>query len=226
MARTNLIFKTVLKFLTLSDPAFSISFVTERSQSFGNGLKKFAVRTILVLTAILFINANTWGQTTRYWVGGANASFAVAASWSTTLGGAGNGAPVAGDILIVDGSDISSVAGAQTGAVTINTLSTITLSSFTLQNSADVTLTAAAGRTLTLGNGTGNDLVIQSGSALNISTNVSVTMAISSTGLIDGTLLIGALRTFNSNNAGTLTTVNGSESGLPAPQTSRAFAVT
>jgi hypothetical protein len=86
MARTDLISKTILKFLKLSDVAFSGISGTEKRGSISRGLKRFAARTILILAAFLFINANIWGQTTRYWVGGANAAFNVAASWSTTLG--------------------------------------------------------------------------------------------------------------------------------------------
>jgi len=164
----------------------------------------------IVLVVLLLCTQFAYSQTTRYWVGGATAAFNVATSWSTAgVGGAGNGVPVAGDFLIVDGTDISSAVGLQTGAVIITAVSTIALGDFVLQNNADVTLQAAAARTLTINNAAGTDLVVNTGSTLTVSTNVDFTMAAGATGTIDGVLTIVAGRTFTTSGVATITTVNG-----------------
>lgn len=55
-----------------------------------------------------------------YWVGGTGGAWNSTANWSLTLGGAGGaGVPGIIDRAIFDGSDISSLAGVQTGSVTV-----------------------------------------------------------------------------------------------------------
>ena len=174
-----------------------------------SGLKTMVLTSIMVI-GFLSMSSVATGQTTRYWVGGLNASFMNGGNWSTTLGGAGNGAPVAGDVLIIDGSDISSAAGLQTGAVIMTSLTNLTISRLILQNNADATLTAAAANTLTITNGAGTDLVINSGSTFTHSTFVTLTLANPATATIDGVLNVGLGRTFNTTGAGVSTSVNGS----------------
>lgn len=55
-----------------------------------------------------------------YWVGGTNGAWSSTANWSFTSGGAGGaGIPDIIDRAIFDGSDIASVAGPQTGSITV-----------------------------------------------------------------------------------------------------------
>ena len=186
-----------------------ISFSTSGKEYLFSVLKKMLVSVFLIL-GLLSLSSVAEGQTTRYWVGGAAASFTNAGSWSTALGGAGNGAPVAGDVLIVDGTDISSAAGLQTGAVTMNSFTALSIRRLILQNNANATLTAAAAQTLTITNGLGTDLVINTGSSFTNSTWITLTLANPATATIDGTLTVGLGRTFNTNVVGVVTTVNGS----------------
>jgi gliding motility-associated-like protein len=201
---------TVNNTFSEGNPAFMVGFTEKQPQSIMNSRSFSSVRLFATFLLLFVIAASSLAQTTRYWVGGATGGFNVAANWSTALGGAGNGAPVNSDLLIIDGSDISSAAGLQTGAVTITGIVNRSLNRLSIVNSADVTLTAAANRTLTLGGAAGNDFIIDGTSSLVISTNTRIILADAASALIDGTLTVDASRTYATNNAGALTTVNGS----------------
>ena len=181
------------------------------SNSIGKPKKENLLRLAIMAFALVYLSSVAIGQTTYYWVGGATASYSAAVSWNTTLGGGGATRSVFAvtDILTFDGTDISSVAGLQTGAITSNSVITQTIGRLILQNNAGATLTAAAGRILTVGNGAGTDLIINAGSTLTSGVNVSITMNSNAAGTIDGILNIGAPSTFTSDAFGVLTTVNG-----------------
>lgn len=152
-------------------------------------MKKFYSLLILVCFVL-----STRAQTTYTWQGANNASWAVSTNWTPT-----RTTPAANDILqFNDGT-----------SKTITALVTQTVGTISVTNNTTIVLQAAAARTITVGNGTGTDLTIATGSSLTLSTNVNMTMAGNATGTIDGTLAIIAGRTFNSNNAGVITTVNG-----------------
>lgn len=126
-------------------------------------------------------------QTTYYWVGGtAQADFNAGGSWSTIgVGGAAVGGTItvnANNIYIVDGSDISSAAGLQTGNVTIQMTADRTIGQLQLVNSASLTLSGlTTTRTLQLGSTNasslaGDELLIESGSTLTLGTNANLTL--------------------------------------------------
>ena len=202
---------TVNNIFSEGNPAFMVGLTEKQPQSIMNSRSSSSARLFATFLLLFVIAASSFAQTTRYWVGGATGGFNVAANWSTTLGGAGNGAPVATDLLIIDGSDISSAAGLQTGAVTITGVVTRSLNRLSIVNGAGVSLTAvAADQTLNLGGATGNDFIIDGTSSLVISTNTRIILAAAASALIDGTLTVGPSRTYGTNNANALTTVNGS----------------
>ena len=167
---------------------------------------KKLILSALITIGFFSISSIAVGQTTRYWVGGAGALFTANSSWSTSLGGAGNGAPVAGDYLIMDGSDISSVAGLQTGSVIITNVPNQNIGRITLQNNANTTLNSG-GTTLNIINNTGTDLVLNTGSTLTLGASVNITLATPATATISGTLQIGGGRTYTTSGANSVTTV-------------------
>ncbi|MFN6013246.1 MAG: hypothetical protein ACK47F_00975, partial [Flavobacteriales bacterium] len=165
-----------------------------------------AVRGLVVCLGVVVVllgSGKVWGQTTYYWIGGTTAaSTAAAAKWSTSLGGASAGTiiPSASNIFIINGSDISSTAGAQTGTVTITETGAISMGQFKIINNANVIINSNNGtaRVFTIGatsSFAGDDFVIQSGSALtmNNATNEGqiVFAGTGNTGDISGTLTLG-----------------------------------
>ncbi len=170
---------------------------------------------MVVVVGVIFFANYTNAQTTYYWVGGTTAADVSADVWATSLGGTAVTPTVSNaNIFIVDGSDISSTSGSQTGTVTINwTVATSTrqLGQFRLQNNATVTLTASSsgGRSYTIGGSiAGDDFVINDGSILNLSTYQSISMATSSTANISGRLNIESSRVFNTDATSVVTTVS------------------
>ena len=147
-----------------------------------------------ILTVLFLLAFNTVFGATRYWVGGASANWSSTSSWSTSLGGAGGSSvPTSSDAVIFDGSDISSTAGLQTGAVTASlTTANRAAGTLTVQNSGDFTIIDGSGtRILTVGNLSGTDLDIKSGCFLRIgaSSNACLTLSAASVvASISGTL--------------------------------------
>lgn len=144
----------------------------------------------------------------RFWVGGTSGVWNSTASWSSTLGGAsGSSVPSSSDIVFLDGSDISSTAGAQTGAVTINLeTGNRTAGQLNVQNNGDFTITDGTGtRRLTVGNLTGTDLTIASGCFLRVGAASDAGLSMSANSVvasITGTLVIsGTASTCNLNSA-------------------------
>ncbi len=127
-------------------------------------------------------------QSIYYWVGGATGNWTDASSWATTVGGAGGArtTPAATDILIFDGSDISSTAGLQTGAVTVGNVITQAIGQLKLVNNATINLQGAAPTAnLTINGDTGNDLDIPVGSNLNVTSTTPILFTIAATHLIN-----------------------------------------
>lgn len=131
----------------------------------------------------------TTAGATYYWVGATTGSFALAANWNTNpLGGGSTRATVANtDVLIIDGDGF--VSG---GATTINVPASISVGQLQVTGNTSLTLQsdATATRTITITGGGGDDLVIASGSTLNlINGTQAVAFAFSgtaNTGLISG----------------------------------------
>ena len=171
----------------------------ENFTKFLGGKRSGALRLMLVVVGMV-ASFNLFSQTTYYYIGGATSNdLTVAGMWSLSLGGSSAGAitPSASNIFIVDGSDISSTTGTQTGAITFNPTANIAFGQFKLINNASLTLTT---RTYTVG-GTisGDDFIVASGSTLTLGTNADLTMASSSpssTADISGSFTINASRTW------------------------------
>ncbi len=144
---------------------------------------------------------NLAGPPSYYWVGGStSAALGAIGTVSTSLGGIPNASVVtftASDILIFDGSDISSNVGLQTGG-TINATnnasgSTVTLGGIVVQNNANVTITFGSGRTINLNKTTGNAFSVDYGSSLTFSggSNATVNLPAGTKGSVDGILNLG-----------------------------------
>ncbi|HLG31650.1 MAG TPA: hypothetical protein VI362_01320, partial [Ignavibacteriaceae bacterium] len=154
----------------------------------------FFFRFFIPLT--FFCSISLLGQTTYTWIGANNASWAVSTNWSPT-----RTTPAATDTLqFTDGTtkNVTSVPTETIGRLLVNT-------------STNITLQITTGTiTLTIGNLTGDDLVIASGSSLTIGgtgTSLTVTLASSATADISGTLTVNSGRTYNTNGTSVLTTV-------------------
>ncbi|HYE53908.1 MAG TPA: hypothetical protein VD996_03665, partial [Chitinophagaceae bacterium] len=181
------------------------------------------MKTLLLACLCTIAMAAGYSQATYYWVGGAGpVSFTAGANWNTALDGSGSQRTIADttDILIFNGSNIGGATPA-TGLVTA-TITSTKVGQLKLVSNANVLFTRTGGGTgtLTIAGLTGDDLVIESGSALSLnsaSTNGNVQMIIAngSTGLISGALSMsntGQQRITNttSGNAGALVFTSGS----------------
>lgn len=149
--------------------------------------------TILLLPVVVLLHS----QTTYFWVGGAGpVAFSTNANWNTALNGSGTTRSAAdpADILVFDGSNIGGAAPA-TGTVT-TTITSTNAGQVKLVNNASVVFTRSGGGTGTLtinGSGTGDDLVIESGSSLSVNSatangNVQIVMGSGTTGRVGGSL--------------------------------------
>jgi hypothetical protein len=167
------------------------------------------------LTGTSASNLTITNNCTMYWVGGSSGNLNGANVWSETLGGPGVGTltPAVGRTFIFDGTDISSSAGNQTGAVTANMAAATSMGRVIFQNGAVVTLTGTsalsltAGRTLITASLAGDDISIDATSSLTVGTNATLALAHTSdasnrnTFNNAGTLTINAGRTFNLSSA-------------------------
>jgi hypothetical protein len=187
-------------------------------------MKKFVFIFLGLLTAGL-----VHGQATYYWVGGATGNWTSAASWNTQLNGSGTSRSSAGtsDRLIIDGSNIGGSA-ATTGTVTPAITSSQGFGQLVLQNNATLVLGRASSGTSTFtvnGDGTADDdLVVNAGSTLSISNNVSGQSFVlqvglagtPATGRISGTVNINGVSTGRlvAMNKGTVVFVSGSNANV------------
>ncbi|HCV43174.1 MAG TPA: hypothetical protein DGH68_06795, partial [Bacteroidetes bacterium] len=131
---------------------------------------------------------------TYTWNGGASASWATAASWSPS-----RTMPATTDILQFNGG----------GSVTATSVPTQTIGRLVISGNITLTLQSAASVTLTIGGGTGDDLVVESGSSLAQGTTVNLTLGSSTTANIAGTLTINSGCTYNTDGTSVVTTVTG-----------------
>lgn len=158
----------------------------------------------LLVILFLLIAGFVSGQTTYYWVGGtASTSFTGGSNWNTALNGSGTARATAdaSDILIVDGSNVGGSVPA-TGTV-IAEIASNTIGQLKLINNAQVSFrrpaivppaTAGTG-TMTISGGTGDDLVIESGSSLSVAIpaaegTVAIGLSAGATGKISGNLTL------------------------------------
>lgn len=147
-----------------------------------------------IFSSTLLLNTIAWGQTTYTWQGADAASWATSTNWTPT-----RTTPATNDVLQLN-----------TGTtLTITSVPTQTVGRIVLSNNTNITLQSAAAVTLTVGNGSGDDLVIPSGSSLTLDSSVNITLASSATADISGTLTINSGRTYNTNGTSVVTTVTG-----------------
>lgn len=159
------------------------------------------MRLLSILLIAIFAISNISAQ--RTWDGPSTGG-----SWATATNWSGNIVPAANEIVIfptgINGT-ISNVNGGNN----------ITLGGLIIQGNSNITLTNSSNRTITIANGSGAvDFSIAAAATLTISTNVNLTIASGTTtnntiSSVSGTLIIEASRTFDSDNANVLTTVNG-----------------
>ena len=149
------------------------------------------------LTGIASNTFNIVSPPTYYWVGGTTPAIWNAANvWSTTLGGSGIASytPSATDILIFDGNNLG-------GGVTSGTIQTwgssasSTVGQIILRNSANVILAPnpSAVKTYIIGGLYGADLVVGSGSTLNLTATNTTTfeLATGASAAIAGNVILG-----------------------------------
>lgn len=134
-------------------------------------------------TSIDDISLTSALPTTYYWVGATGGTWNTAANWNTSADGTGTTrtTPVSSDILIVDGA--GTVAGAAT-TISVD-LASFSIGQFKVTSNTACTLESSATttRTITITGSTGDDFVIENGSALNlINSTKAIGFAFSGTG--------------------------------------------
>jgi len=140
---------------------------------------------------MISVSQNLNAQTTYYWVGGTTATDpGTTSNWNTVLGGGGS--PPASvsnaNIFIVDGSDVSSTAGLQTGTVQFSMGRNRAVGKLVLQNGATVTVASSSGtRTLTIGNLTGVDFQVDAGCTITQNSGATIKFTASSSAELSGT---------------------------------------
>ncbi|MBX2893183.1 MAG: hypothetical protein KF734_19890 [Saprospiraceae bacterium] len=156
-----------------------------------NGSRKTLLATLFFL--IVFVMQG-WGQATYTWNLAGGGSWATAANWTPT-----RTTPAANDILVIGGA----------GAKAITDVPTQTIGRLEITGTTSVTLSAGGGsQTLTIGNGTGDDLIVSSGTSLTIASSLeNVVLAASATADISGTYTNNSI--YNTSAASTVTTVTG-----------------
>jgi hypothetical protein len=147
------------------------------------------------------ISATAQAQTTYTWQGADGAGFNVSTNWNPTR------TPTANSDLLVFNTGTT---------LTVTGVPTTTVGRVTVTNNTSITFqpVGVGSNTLTVGNQTGDDLVIASGSSLTLSANgggdtITLTLAASGTADISGTLTINSGQTYNTNLGSVVTTVSG-----------------
>lgn len=158
-------------------------------------MKKIIFTFLVLLTAIC-----GYSQTTYYWVGGVGpVSFTANSNWNTAQNGTGTtrSASAATDVLIINGTNIGGTVPT-TGTVTA-TITSTSLGQLRLTGNANVVFLRPTGGggtgTMTINGGTGEDLVVDAGSALTLSSptadgSVVIALVAGATGSISGTINI------------------------------------
>ena len=146
---------------------------------------------LIVFLFLIFISFNSFA-TTNTWQGGSGTTL----NWQTVGNWTAGHAPQAGEDVVFN------TAGTLT--FTTGCAASVALNSLTISQGT-VTLIGAAAYILTLGGNAGTDFTISSGASLILSTNLSITMAASSTADISGAFTINAGRTWTVTSATTCT---------------------
>ncbi|MBN8862082.1 MAG: T9SS type A sorting domain-containing protein [Sphingobacteriales bacterium] len=155
------------------------------------------MKKIYFLTLILLAAVTGWSQTTYTWIGNNNASWQVAANWSPA-----RNTPAASDILLFNGGNTRTIISFPT-AQTVGRIHVSNNTNIRLQSSTGV-------QTLTIGNGTGDDFIIESGSSFTQDVSMNeIRLAANATANIAGDYTIEANEGFFLNNANVIATVTG-----------------
>lgn len=155
-------------------------------------------RFYITLIALVLIYSAGWGQNTYYWQPGAGGQWTTASNWNTQPDGSGSTRSVTnnGDVLIID----------QGTTQTISNIPSQTVAELRIV-SGSITLAGAGGtQTFTIANGAGDDLIIESGASLTLSSNLeNLVFGTSATATISGELIVSNTYSLSANN--TVTTV-------------------
>ncbi len=129
---------------------------------------------LVSLLALLPAIGNVSAQTTYTWNQAGDGSWTVATNWTPTRTTAANS-----DIMVINNGN----------TFTITDVPGQTIGRLLIQNNTDVTLSASGGtQTLSIGNGSGDDLVLENGSTLSTDPSLErITMIANSTADISGT---------------------------------------
>ncbi|MBP7557224.1 MAG: hypothetical protein KA821_13200, partial [Chitinophagaceae bacterium] len=155
------------------------------------------MKKIYFLTLILLAAVTGWSQTTYTWIGNNNASWQTAANWSPA-----RNTPAASDILLFNGGNTRTI---------INFPTAQTVGRIHVSNNTNIRLQAPNFvQTLTIGNGTGDDFIIEAGSSFTQDVSMNeIRLAANATANIAGDYTIEAGEGFYLNNSGVVATVTG-----------------
>lgn len=155
------------------------------------------MKKIYLLTLILLAAVTGWSQTTYTWIGNNNASWQGAANWSPA-----RNTPATSDILLFNGGNTRTITNFPT---------TQTVGRIHVSNNTNIRLQSVGGlQTLTIGNGTGDDFIIEAGSSFTQDITMNeIRLATNATANIAGDYTIEAGEGFYLNNNGVVATVTG-----------------
>lgn len=161
------------------------------------------IKKLLLLSfSMLFVIA-AFSQTDRYWVTGGDGNWNSTSNWSDASGGASG-------FTVPNANTFRVIFDANSGSPTVNLGSNITVGQLQVIGNQSLVLSAGAVFTLSVGNNyAGVDFLVGTGSALTVGTNSNLTLLGNNTATIDGELIINIGRTFTTNAAGAVSTVNG-----------------
>lgn len=168
------------------------------------------MKRLLLSGLFIFSAVFTFGQTTYYWVGGTAAATGITtgANWNTSIDGLGSSRPSstgATDILIFDGTNLGGTTPA-TGPATILANSSITCAQIKITNNAVINFSrpTSGTSTITVSGTTGDDFVVDAGSAFNVpittSGSIRFAMGAVNTGRVSGTMSIVSGQQFRFDN--------------------------
>ncbi|HHU33789.1 MAG TPA: hypothetical protein GXZ49_01015 [Bacteroidetes bacterium] len=185
---------------------------------FKNGFTVSLLKTgkrLLLAVMFMALSGAMSAQTIYYWIGGTSGNYNDGNNWSTTVGGSAVGSNPGTNnsiVFVVDGADISSAPGLQTGNVTIRLPNNnMKNGGWRIVNNANVTLNHSStnnARGLTLDDQTGIELLVETGCVLDVSYMWRIILSNNSSSEINGELIING-NTYTWNNNSVMVTVNG-----------------
>ncbi|MFT3676786.1 MAG: T9SS type A sorting domain-containing protein [Chitinophagaceae bacterium] len=155
------------------------------------------MKKIYFLTLILLAAVTGWSQATYTWIGNNNASWQTAASWSPA-----RTTPAATDILLFNAGNTRTITNFPT---------TQTVGRIHVSNNTNIRLQAPTfTQTLTIGDGSGDDFIIEAGSFFTQDQSMNeIRLAVNATANIAGTYTIENGVGFYLTNSGAVATVTG-----------------